>query len=475
MIRSFGKDIIIYGLSSSLSRFVGLFLLPLYTRFFTPDDYGTMDLIATIVAICSIFGMMQLESAVSRYFYAEKNNKARNSMVSTAMWTIVGFSTMIFIALVLSANLLSNYFFESGEFNIVIIVAAMTIPVANLNSLFTVLIRFKKKAVHYLLFQITQLVFTVSLTVLLIVWINTGIIGVFWGKLFGFLITSLGMSYYLRSNLNFTWRFNDIKKMFRYSLPLVPSVAGNWANNYVNRFVMYGYLSVADIGIYVVALKVASIFNLIGSAFRMAWAPFFWETYEKESNHRQIFRSIQNHVSILTLGLVVIVTLFSYEIIYYFATPEYLGAAKLVGLIALSIAITSIISQVIGLGPGITKKTEYNTIIYFLSLSVNIGSLFIFVPIYGLIGVPLSLLLSSLTMLTVSWYNSEKLYPVGFDKSSMIIHLTIVLIVIAVEIKYELLIEIKMLLTSMVLMYFYFRYQIIIKKYMQIIRSYIKK
>lgn len=459
MVKSFGRDFFIYGISSSISTFIGIFLVPLYTRYFTTDDYGTMDLIATVVAFTAIIGMMQLESAVSRYYYAEKNTKQRNTMVSTALWSILTGSLLLFLILTILARDISLLLFDSKVFATVLIIAGITIPLSNLKGLFTVVMRFKKKPVHYLIFQLVQLLITISITVFLILYFRVGIISVFIGQLSGLLVIIACMAYYLRSEVMLCWSKADFKKMMRYSLPLVPSTAGNWANSYLNRFVMLGYLSVSEIGIYAVALKFASIFNLIGSAFRMAWGPFFWETLEKNPNHKNVFKDLLQHVSLLVFSSVILVTLYSNELVRLLTTEEYFFAAKLIGTLALAMAIGNVIAQIPGMGPSIIKKTEYNTIIYFISVAANIGSLFIFVPIIGLMGVPISLLIGNLTLFVIAWYNSERLYRIGFNKRSMFISIIIVIGIISLNYWFNIYLLIKLIISLLLMVYIYYKYQ----------------
>lgn len=458
MLKSFGKDLIIYGISSSITKFVGFFLLPLYTRIFSPEEYGSMDIILTIFTFACIISMMQLESAVSRYYYTAKDENAKSILISTVMWAIIIASVLIIIILIVFSTLISSILFQSPKYAIVIIVAALIIPSANLNSLFSVVIRFRKKPLHFLLFQVVQISITVLLTIYLILKIKIGIIGVFFGMLAGFSVSALLMFTYLRSQLRLKFNVIDFKKMTRYSLPLVPAVAGGWANSYVNRFIMLGYLSLTEVGIYAVGLKVASIFQLIGAGFRMAWPPFFMDTLENNKNHREVFVNLQQQISVIVLFCVILITLFSKEILEVVTIEAYFSAAEIVGILSLSLALSSIIMPLTGIGPSITKKTEYNTLIYFLSVVVNISSLFILVPLFGLLGVAISLLLGSLSLVLLGWYNSEKLYPVGFNKIPMFLSISLTLLIIFLQYYFDFHVIVKIVIALVFLVIFPFKY-----------------
>ena len=412
MFKELGKSFLIYGVASGIGKFVGLFLVPIYSRIFNPEEYGIIDLITTMVTLISIFSMLQLESAISRFYFEVKENAKRNLYISTAFWSIIFLSLIWLLIAIIFSEKLSIILFNDLKYRIIISIASLQVPLASIFSLFTVLMRFLKKPVQYTVFISIQLFLTISFSILFVVYMRIGIIGVFYGQLIGFIGIVILMLFYLRTMIRFAWNRKVLKKLFQYSLPLVPVTTGNWINLYANRFVMLGYLSLNEIGLYTVALKIASVFWIIESAFRMAWQPFFWEIYENQ-NHKKIFREMSKYVSVLVFFLIAIFSFFSKEVLLLLTPETYVGAAPLIGFLAFSIGLT-IVNQTIVVGPGIIKKTIYSTGIYFFSVGVNIISLFIMVPKIGLIGVPLSLFFSYCSMLIIGWYISERLYYIGF-------------------------------------------------------------
>jgi len=68
--------------------------------------------------------------------------------------------------------------------------------------------------------------------------------------------------------------------------------------------------------------------------------------------------------------------LFGREILSLFTTQAYANAAPLIGMLGFSFGLT-IVAQTIGLGAGITKRTEFNTLIYFASVG---GQHSVFIP-----------------------------------------------------------------------------------------------
>lgn len=428
MLKELIKSILIYGVASSAGRFIGLLLVPVYTRVFNPGQYGVIDLVATVVAFVSILGMAQLESAISRYYFAVKDEEERRLYVSTAFWTITGVSVLCAALVLVLAEHISSLLFETRQYGSVVIVGSLIIPVSNLFSFLAVLMRYIKKPLVYTVFIALQMLSTVCISVWLVAYEGVGVIGVFYGQLFGFLLAACAMVFYLRFLVGYVWSWDVLKKLFRYSLPMVPGVCGGWLNFYANRFFMLGYLTLADIGLYTVALKIASLFRLLDSAFRMAWGPFMWEHFERPG-HQEIYRSVMKVVTAGVFMLVLLTALFSDEITAVLTTEEYANASPLIGILAFSIALT-IVGQVVWLGPAIRKRTEYNSLAVYVSVGVNILLLYILVPAFGLMAVPICMLVSSTLSIVLGWFISERLYYVGFSKAFFEVGYVITLVVV---------------------------------------------
>ncbi len=419
MLRNLASSVIIYGISSSLSKFFSVFLVPLFARTFTPEEYGVMDLVTTVISVAGLLGMLQLESAVGRFYFESKKRGEEVVCVATAFWSVVALSVAVLIVIVLCAKTLSSLLFGTDSYEVLFRVAAVNVVLVNVFGLLSVLMRFLKRAVIYSAIVLAQVITTTAVTVWLVGCARRGLIGAFVGQVAGLVVGSGLLLFYLRHHIGFGFRRSLLKEFLRYSLPQVPAVAGNWLNAYANRFIILGYLSLADIGIYAVALKIASIFRVLEHAFRMAWGPFFWEEFER-TNHREMLRRCATGLSMGVFALVILFCCGVRPLMPFVATKEYAYAGTLMPILALAFAFP-ILTQVVGVGPDIAKRTSFNSLIAFTGLGVNIVLLLVLVPLLGLLGVPLCLLLSNVLTMVCSWHISERLYPVGFPKRQFLV------------------------------------------------------
>ena len=65
---NFGKETLIYGFGGLIAKSISIILLPLYTNYFTPDEYANLEFLVIIVNFFGTLAMLGMDSAQSRYF-----------------------------------------------------------------------------------------------------------------------------------------------------------------------------------------------------------------------------------------------------------------------------------------------------------------------------------------------------------------------------------------------------------------------
>jgi O-antigen/teichoic acid export membrane protein len=104
----------LYLISNLASRAVGFLMLPLYSRFLTPSEYGVVELIeltVQIVALC--IGLQSIGGAMIRIFHEASDTAGRNRVVSTAVIGAVTGNMILVIAGMLLAHPISIYVLHS--------------------------------------------------------------------------------------------------------------------------------------------------------------------------------------------------------------------------------------------------------------------------------------------------------------------------------------------------------------------------
>lgn len=421
---NFLKQFLIYGFASVLGKIAAVFLLPLYTNVLTQEEYGALAMIIAAKGIIDLFSNLNIHSGVAREYY--EKDVDRTKVISTGFISIIIFSISIMVLLLHSKEYWIRNVLEVRNYEKAFIFMLYTIPTGSLFSYFAILTRYKQKAVAYSVGSLLQLCIQIGLTIYYVLVAKTGIVGVFYGILAGELI---GITYFYFLNREYIkLKFNRdlLKRVLKYSLPTLPAIAAIWADSNIGQLLIGKYISLSDAGIYSIALRIASIYMLIQMAFGNVWLPFVYENLNKPSFEKDVIR-IFNAATFALIMISVNLSVLSEYVVLLLSTPEYIDAALLLTLLTIPMSI-SILIQLANIGPNISRKTKYISYANISGSAINLSCLVVFVPIYGVITVPISLLFSRLVVFFLTAYYTKKEIGIEYSaKNVMIIVLSVLI------------------------------------------------
>ena len=407
-----GKSFGVYGMVAAVGRLGGLILVPLYARVLSPEQFGTFDLIASGVALVGILGMLQLDSAVARFYNESRNAGQFRVYFSTALWTVVGASGALLCASGAALPFVAATVMKRQDLLAAMALALIGFPLNNVYGLFTIAARFLERPGVLAVATAIQVIVLVGSAVGLVWFLKWGVLGAFLALLMGSLAGTVVLASVLQSNVGLCWDRLLAKRFLRYSLPQVPAVGSGWINNYANRFVMLHFLALGDIGLLGVAGRAASLFYLGGTAFRMAWGPFFWRSFDTP-DHLAVVRRSSFAVSWIVFLTVGMFAFMSPQIVSVLGGSRYASASSVVGLLAFAAGLL-IVNETVAVGADVRMRMELATGIGFVAVLANVGSLFWLVPRLGLVGVGVALVVGNSVLVVLSWILTERLYGVGY-------------------------------------------------------------
>ena len=417
-MREFIKSFFSFGLASVIERLIAFLLLPIYTRYFTTAEFGIIDLITVILGVVVIFAHLQLETSLQRYYY-EYEGEEKDLLISTIVIFMTFLSIILTLLLILTSTEISKIILKREIYSDLVKLAALQLPFTNYSMLALVVLRYEKKNTVFTIMIIAKVILTVLFILLFVVWLKMGLYGVFYAQLIGLIISSVLLFFSIKEFFVYKISYTLLKKSFAYAMPQFPARIGSVMLTYANRFFMVGYLTIAAIGIYSLSLKLASILQLIYTAFIMAWAPFMFEQ-QKNPEHKKIFANVLLLASGPIFLIVSIISLFSSDIVSIVASTRFFNGYHYLGGLCLYFALF-IFKEIVDIGPKFTEKTKYLSYTFFLSVVVNLISLYFFIKFYGLYGVVYSMVITNTVLLIVSWLISNKLYYIPYNAYKFIL------------------------------------------------------
>lgn len=421
-IKKLGKESLIYGLGGVISKFLGVFLLPILARILTPFDYGVIDYIATSFAIFTTFIIMGLDGALNFYYFDVHENQ-RKTFVNTVIGYELVIATIMTITLFFYAPRISHMLFKSDAYSLYIAMIAFTMPFELFISFGMRVCRLLFKPWYYNIIVFSRFILYALFSVLFIVVMKLSIFGYFLSQISGAILIAIIVVVMLKDMWRFEFNFHYLKKMLTYGVPLIPVSIAYWVINYSGRYFLKQYCTIEDIGYYAVALKIGMFVSLIISAIDLAWNPYSL-SIKNEPFAKKIYASVFHVYVAFTLGVVLFIASLAKPAIYYLAAPRYLPAALIVGYLALMYVINAYYNFV-SLGLNLVKKTYLISYTSILAAVISIILSYILVPMRGLEGAAWSLLVAYSISAVCTYLLSQKYYPIPYKIKNITILLAL--------------------------------------------------
>jgi O-antigen/teichoic acid export membrane protein len=252
----------VYGVAALLSQGIGLLLFPFLAHHFSPREYGIIDILGLVAILANLTIALEVNQGLGRHF-AEASESERVGYASTALLFTVGAYT-IFAAIALPlATPLTHVLLAPGVDPWITRVAIVWIWIAGIVYLAQDQLRWRMRPRAYALVAVTTAAVTTGSTAVLVFGFGVGVIGALLGQLAGALAAALAV--FLLSRDAYALRFERRKLgvMLAFSLPLVPSSIGVFLNGFADRLVLQHTRSLADVGVYGIAFRIATVVALL--------------------------------------------------------------------------------------------------------------------------------------------------------------------------------------------------------------------
>jgi hypothetical protein len=128
-----GKQTLVYGLSGVSLQLVGLITLPIFTRVFSPSEYGVLELatVGSSVAVTLVDAGMTSASQRSFYDYDDSRIESRRSVISTALLFSSTLAFLCAIVVILARDPISLWLFDGEKHDTLVIAIAVSLPLIN--------------------------------------------------------------------------------------------------------------------------------------------------------------------------------------------------------------------------------------------------------------------------------------------------------------------------------------------------------
>lgn len=260
------KNTFILSIGRFLPKLISLITLPVLSGYLTKKEYGTYDLIATLVMLIIPIATLQIQSAAFRFLIDCRDNKGESADIISNIFVVT-------IPISLVASIIIQFFFAEWSIPIRILIALYFF----LDTIHLTVAQIARGLGRNRAYSVGAIIVSVILmltVVVLVYFLKTGLFGV----AVALVLSQLGSTLYLIRKIRLFSYLSpqrisgkQIRELLAYSWPMVPNNLSAWILRLSDRLVITAFLGVEANAVYAIANKIPNMLSIGQSIMVMAW------------------------------------------------------------------------------------------------------------------------------------------------------------------------------------------------------------
>ena len=401
----------LYTTFSIINASIPFLLLPVLTRYLSPEDYGIIAMFGILVSIVGLFTGLSVHGAINRAYF-EKDIDFKEYVANCIY--ILGLSSLFTLIIVFIIKEYIYKFTGVPESWILIAVLVSFFQFLILSNL--VIHQAKLEAKKYGFIQLGQGLLNATLTIFLVVLMNMKWEGRLLAQLLSVIVFGI-FSFIVIAKFWSKWKLNIeyIKHALKFGVPLIPHTIGGILMVMTDRFIINNLLGTKEVGIYTAGLQIGMIIGLLADSFNKAWAPWLFNKLN-ENNYETKIKIVKftyaYFIGILTIAL--ILGFSSPYIVSIMLGKDFYNAKDVILWIALGYAFNGMYYMVVNYIFYVYKTHILTWITLFCGI-VNIPLILYLTKINGIIGTAQSNAIVLFISFMITWIFCMKVYKMPWS------------------------------------------------------------
>ncbi|MCF6218075.1 MAG: oligosaccharide flippase family protein [Gammaproteobacteria bacterium] len=412
-----------------LSKMIGFLLIPLYTRYLEPVDYGMLEMLVLTVDVLSLVLGLQLIHAVAKFHDAAETPEAKRRVISTSILMVAVLAILFYVSLSFFADNLSSLIFDSTEFAYLFQTIFITSVFGIITQIPLLYIRIQDRSKLFVVITLIQVLLTVCLTIWMVVFLEMSVFGVLLANAIVSGFVCLALLYSTIKSVGIKHDVAVAKEMVIYSAPLIPGVIGLFVLNSSDRFFLNELGSLEEVGLYAIGYKFGFLISpLLIGPFLLVWSAKMFEVY-RHPDRDEVLNKVLSGLGFLLVFCALGLSIFIEEVLQLMTTPQYYAAAVVVPFIAFAYVMSGL-ARVMATPLYAEKKTGAIGYIHSSAAVVCLILNYILIQQYGIVGAAVATLLSFSYVLIVTFVVSQRFSTVRWEWRGMVKLIVVAVLVI---------------------------------------------
>ena len=330
------NKLIYYGIGTFGSKVIYFLLVPFYSFFLSKSELGIYDLILASLTIITPIITIQISEAVYRELLDPYIPNQKSSQAFSSGLSLVFIGLLLFVA---AAFIIKQFFDFKILYELILIQSSFTFYIFFQQTLRGLSLN-KEYALMGAMNAFLLIFFTIGLICFSRIELSNVILAIACAQIISITYAAYKINFFKLLD------FKNISKekvyqLLNYSFPLLPNTLSWWLIDLGSRYIILFFIGLEENGLYAVAARYAGIIALVNSIFILSWQDYVINSKLKISSNKKKLSLSLNLFVAFQIGLVILLTSFSKELIFYTTPVAFHDAANYLPILLISSAFAS--------------------------------------------------------------------------------------------------------------------------------------
>lgn len=384
------KKILAYAIGPVGSGIFSVATLPIITWFYNVDDVGRISMLQIFTSFAILFFCLGLDQSYVRAYHDSDNKPLllKHAMFPGVCICILS-SLLIFIY---KPDFISKILYNIESVYLSFLTFFCFI-VALISRFLSLTLRMQERAIAFSMSQVLPKILLLLFVISTVVWAGSrDSKQLFTANALALFIACLIFAWNTRNDWipAFAQKFDKIEFQthLSYGIPLLIGGLASWGLNVSDRIFLRLFSSYTDLGVYSVAMSIASAATIFATIFNTIWAPLVFKWVSSSEIDLKKIDDILEYILMAIYFIVVVAGLFSW-LLDFILPDQYLSVKYLIILCIIG-PLFYTLSEVTGIGIAIAKKTRFSMYASIGAMLTSIVLNFFLVKKFGALGAAIS-------------------------------------------------------------------------------------
>lgn len=398
-----------YAIGNILRGLASFIMLPVYTRYLAPKDYGIIELISVVLDLTLLLLGARVAVGIFKYYSDAESKPEKNQVIATALALMFGIHFLAVVVIAIFHQPISTMLDVSSDFGIALSVYSLSAVFSAVNEVFFSYLKILDRAFTYVGINMLKLVLQLSLNIFFIAYLELNYWGVIWSAVISAASMTILFGVWLLPSIGLHATKYYGKKLVKFSVPIIAASLAMYYITFSSRYYLQYFDNIDAVGIYALANKFGvMIFSLVAAPFSEYWSARQFDMAKSPGADR-LFGQVFFYLVLIMLGAGTGLLALSDDFIHLSATPPYWPALPVIPWLAAAYAMQAW-GDYFRFGCFYTSQNRYITLASFATVAVITLLYLYWIPREGALGAAKAIFVANIARFAIIYYFGQRLF-----------------------------------------------------------------